>query len=92
MKWSVCLTAAMLLVAPLPSFAQQRFALIVSGAAGGPEYVTQYGKWSAALSKTLTESLKFDPALVTVLSDTTRTLMPRPLRTCGGSLDRLPRA
>ena len=73
MKWIVCLTAAMLLAAPLPSLAQQRFALIVSGAAGGPEYVTQYGKWSAALSKTLTESLKFDPALVTLLSDTTRT-------------------
>ena len=73
MKWSVCLTAAMLLAAPLPSLAQQRFALIVSGAAGGPEYVTQYSKWSAALSKTLTESLKFDPALVTLLSDTTRT-------------------
>jgi len=72
MKWSVCLAAALLLATPLPSLAQQRFALIVSGAAGGPEYATQYGKWSAALSKTLIESLKFDPARVTLLSDTTR--------------------
>jgi hypothetical protein len=47
----------------------QRFALIVTGATGGPEYATQYTRWSDDLSKTLVESLKFDSASVTVLSD-----------------------
>jgi hypothetical protein len=72
MRSIVCLTVALLLLTPLPSSAEQRFALIVCGAAGGPEYATQYDRWSAALSKTLIENLKFDPSLVTLLSDTTR--------------------
>lgn len=52
--------------------ADERYALIVSGATGGPEYVAQYGRWSADLSKTLVEALKFNPALVTVLSEAGR--------------------
>jgi hypothetical protein len=70
MKLSVFLATAFLLFAPLPSLADQRFALIVCGAAGGPDYASQYDKWAAQTSKTLIESLKFDPALVTLLSDT----------------------
>ena len=59
-----------LLLAPVRAAAQpQRFALIVSGATGGPEYVAQYTRWTDDLSKTLVDSLKFDPAFVTVLSD-----------------------
>ena len=65
-------TVALLLLTPLHSSAQQRFALIVSGAAGGSEYAGQYDRWSGQLSKTLLEGLKFDHALVTVLSDTSR--------------------
>ena len=52
--------------------AEQRFALVVSGAAGGSEYAAQYALWSTALSKTLIDDLRFDSALVTVLSDTPR--------------------
>ena len=52
--------------------AGRRFALIVTGATGGPEYVAQYDRWSSDLSKALIENLKFDPALVTVLTDTTQ--------------------
>jgi hypothetical protein len=52
--------------------AEQRFALVVSGAAGGSEYVAQYDRWSTELSKTLIENLRFDSALVTILSDTPR--------------------
>ena len=47
----------------------QRFAIIVSGATGGAEYAGQYARWSEDLSKTLVESLKFDPALVTSLRE-----------------------
>ncbi len=65
--------AAGLLFANVPAVAaEHRFALIVSGAAGGREYVAQYERWSSDLSKSLVENLKFDPALVTVLSDATR--------------------
>jgi hypothetical protein len=48
--------------------AENRFALIVSGAEGGPEYGAQYARWSAALSGTLVERLGLAPQLVTVLS------------------------
>jgi hypothetical protein len=72
MRVSALLSAALLLLAPPQARAEQRFALIVSGAAGGAEYVSQYARWSSQLSKTLIDALKFDPARVTVLSDTTR--------------------
>ena len=71
MKTSVFIAAVMLLVGSVQASAQQRYALIVSGAAGGPEYVAQYDRWTGQLSKTLAEVLKFDPALITVLSETT---------------------
>jgi hypothetical protein len=54
------------------AMAGQRFALIVAGASGGPEYVAQYERWTSDLSTSLIEKLKFDPALVTVLSDASR--------------------
>lgn len=63
-----CLT--MILIAAIRADAQpQRFALIVTGATGGPEYATQYTRWSDDLVKTLVDSLKFDADRVTVLSD-----------------------
>lgn len=64
--------AVLLLFTPLRSDAEQRFALIVAGAAGGGEYVAQYDRWVTQLSRTLIDALKFDPASVKVLSDTTR--------------------
>ena len=74
MKTSAFVAAVMLLLSSVQARAEKRYALIVSGAAGGAEYVAQYDRWTAQLSKTLTESLKFDPALVTVLSDATRSV------------------
>jgi hypothetical protein len=74
MKVSVFIAALILLAGSVQAGAQQRYALIVSGAAGGAEYVAQYDRWTTQLSKTLVASLKFDPALVTVLSDTTRSI------------------
>ena len=49
--------------------AQSRYALIVAGASGGPNYVEQYGRWSGALAKILVERMKMDPAAVTILGD-----------------------
>jgi hypothetical protein len=64
--------AALLLSVSSPAAAGQRFALIVAGASGGPEYVAQYDRWVADLSASLVGNLKFDPSLVTVLTDSTR--------------------
>ncbi len=64
------LLAAFLFALPATGAAQQRFALIVSGATGGEEYATQYAAWTDVLSRTLVERLTFDPAQVTVLAET----------------------
>ena len=71
-RLTILAAIAALVCVPGSSAAEQRFALIVCGAAGGPEYATQYDRWGAELSKTLIENLKFDPAFVTLLSDTNR--------------------
>lgn len=54
------------------SGAQERYALIVSGAAGGQEYVEQYTRLTADLVKTLGDHLRFDPSHIMVLSDASR--------------------
>jgi hypothetical protein len=72
MRLGACLAAFCVLLHAPWAVAGQRFALVVSGAAGGREYVAQYNRWTADLSKSLVENLKFDSALVTVLSDTTQ--------------------
>ena len=73
MRVGGCLAIAMLLSTAAASAAEQRFALIVCGAAGGPDYATQYDRWGADVSKTLIDNLKFDPAFVTLLSDSKST-------------------
>ncbi len=55
-----------------PAHAEQRYALIVSGASGSPEYVKEYAQVVDDLAKTLVERLRFDPAKVTVLADVAR--------------------
>jgi hypothetical protein len=69
-KVVACLAAALVFLPVSLAAAAQRFALIVSGASGGREYVTQYNRWTTDLSKSLVDNLKFDSALVTTLSDT----------------------
>lgn len=63
------ITLAVMLMCPASAFAQQRFALIVSGATGGDEYGAQYASWTDSLSRTLSGRLGFDPSHVTVLSE-----------------------
>jgi hypothetical protein len=57
-------------VVPTAAVAQQRHALIVTGATGAPLYSVQYREWSESLSKTLVDAMKFDPARVVSLSET----------------------
>jgi hypothetical protein len=63
------LLAAALVTLPSAAGAQQRYALIVSGATGGDEYAAQYSAWTDSFTRILTGRLKFDPARVTGLSE-----------------------
>lgn len=66
---SLPLAIALLLLSAVPSLAQQRFALVVSGAAGGQEYAAQYMAWTDSLKRIFVERFKVDPAQVSVLSE-----------------------
>lgn len=50
--------------------AAERYALIVSGATGGPEYAQQYTQWIEALSALLVDRMTFDRERVITLSET----------------------
>jgi hypothetical protein len=60
----------LLLMMSTAASAQERYALIVSGATGGEEYAKQYREWTAALTVALAERLEFEPSHVTLLSET----------------------
>jgi hypothetical protein len=62
------LTGLLVLLAH-PVFAQQRFALIVSGATGGDEYAAQYMAWTDSLKRIFTERFKLEGANVVVLRE-----------------------
>jgi len=49
--------------------AEERYALVVSGATGGQEYAAQYTAWTDTLSRLFSGKYKFDPAAVMVLTD-----------------------
>jgi hypothetical protein len=59
----------MVLLTPSSVVAQERFALIVSGATGGPTYARQYKQWRDTLSQTLVETMTFASSRVTVLAE-----------------------
>jgi hypothetical protein len=64
------LIAVIALAAPGPAAAQaKRYAVLVEGASGEPQYAQLHREWLDSLSKLLRERFKFDPALVTVLAE-----------------------
>ena len=67
---AAALAAVLLFTAAGMAGAEQRYAVIITGATGGASYAQQYDKWAQALSQTLIETMKFDPLRVTVLSET----------------------
>ena len=68
--WRTVLAVPLLIAsAALPGLAQERHAVIVTGAAGGAEYAVQYREWSAALVRTLVEHMGFQPERVVALAD-----------------------
>ena len=68
---ALVLVAVMVLSAARAAAAQERHAVIVSGAAGGAEYAQQYAAWTRTLTMALVDRLKFDAARVITLSETT---------------------
>lgn len=69
--WRVLVAAsALLLAGRAEAHAQTRFALIVSGASGGPAYAEQYERWVRTLAETLAGPLAFDPDHLFVLGET----------------------
>src|SRR5688572_20428556 len=63
-------SAAVLAALSTAAWAQERYAVIVTGATGGALYAAQYQEWSDTFARTLTGALKFDPSHVIVLSET----------------------
>jgi hypothetical protein len=65
------LVAAVLLglLAPVQAAAEERYAVIISGAAGELKYAQNYDRWRLALAKLLTGKLAFPPDNVKVLSE-----------------------
>jgi hypothetical protein len=57
------------LIVAAPVAAEERYALIVSGATGGTDYQQQYTQWTQMLSQTLVDRMKFDPARILVLGE-----------------------
>jgi hypothetical protein len=68
--WRTLLAVPLLAMsAALPAMAQERHAVIVTGAAGGAEYAVQYREWSATFARTLIEQLGFQAERVVSLAD-----------------------
>jgi hypothetical protein len=65
----VAMLCTLLTASTTPVFAQERYALIVTGATGGALYAAQYQEWTDTLTRTLTNTLKFDPSHVIALSE-----------------------
>jgi hypothetical protein len=69
--WVILLVVvgALQLAAPRMVHGEERFALIVSGAAGGQDYAEQYRRWTSGLSTLLVDHLKLSRPSVIALQD-----------------------
>jgi hypothetical protein len=64
-----CVAACALLVAPSRAIAGDRYALVISGAAGGDQYAEKYNTWRTAITTTLLDTFKYPPDHVVVLAE-----------------------
>jgi len=53
-----------------PALAGERFAVIVTGASGGPAYEEKYAQWRASFTATLRDSFAYTPERLFVLGET----------------------
>jgi hypothetical protein len=61
--------AVWIALAATPCLAAERFALVITGAAGGDAYARKYDTWRASFVFTLRDKLAFDDAHLVVLAD-----------------------
>ena len=61
---------ALMCALPSKAVADERYALIVTGASGGQEYAQQYEQWTSSLQRVLQGRMKIDAANITVLTET----------------------
>src|SRR5690348_2125861 len=61
--------ALLLALWAIPADAANRYAVIISGAAGGEKYAAQQQKWRAGLAVALKTTFTFDDANVVVLDE-----------------------
>jgi hypothetical protein len=73
LKKCATLIAALALVFSVASSAAagERYALVVTGAAGGDQYAAKYNQWRTAFTKTLRDEFKYAPERILVLADDT---------------------
>ena len=57
------------LAAVTPARAAERYAIIITGAAGSPEHATQHGAWRDGLATALRDSMKMPPDHIRLLGD-----------------------
>jgi hypothetical protein len=65
----LALSVFLLIATSTRAAAEERYALIISGAAGGEKFAESQKKWVALLQSTLQKSYGFAPDRITVLSD-----------------------
>lgn len=90
-RWVALLLACL---GSTPLWATERYAIVVSGASGGPKYLENYDRWRTTLAAALTEKLGFRQDHVIVLSDeavseadrSTRENVKRAMVSMGGRL------
>ena len=64
-----CLLAGACLLAPSTAVAAERYAVIVTGASGGPEYGEKYQKWRTELVKTLEDTYGYPDDHIVALGE-----------------------
>ena len=64
------LTGALALMLPAAAAAQQRYAILVSGASGGEKYAAQQQKWRTELAAFLTTNFAFPDSNIVIVDET----------------------
>jgi hypothetical protein len=65
-----CAIVLLALLAGSPASAEDRYALVITGAPGGDAFVATYAKWADDLTSVFRDHLAFSPTQVTVLTGT----------------------
>jgi hypothetical protein len=85
----LCAAALVWLACAPPAAAQQRYAIVVSGASGGELYASRLGSWREAMVRVLGEKLGFEADHVLVFAESTPAVPAATRERIGASVERL---